>query len=40
MYANTVDPDKERTTVYYYEEDAAPTIYTFEQKSLWLSTEI
>lgn len=27
-----VDPDKERTTVYYYEEDAAPTIYTFEQK--------
>lgn len=27
-----VDPDKERTTVYYYEEDAAPTIYAFEQK--------
>ena len=26
-----VDPLKERVTVYYYEEDAAPTIYTFMQ---------
>ncbi len=26
-----VDPEKERTTVYHYEEDAAPTIYTFSQ---------
>lgn len=26
-----VDPEKERVTVYYYEEDAAPTLYTFEQ---------
>lgn len=24
-----VDPDKERITVYYYEEDAAPSLYTF-----------
>lgn len=27
-----VDPQKERTTVYYYEEDAAPTIIPFHQK--------
>ena len=26
-----VDPSKERTTVYHYEEDAAPTIYAFDQ---------
>lgn len=26
-----VDPAKERVTVYYYEEDAAPTIYSFSQ---------
>ena len=26
-----VDPEKERTTVYHYEEDAAPTIYAFSQ---------
>ena len=26
-----VDPVKERVTVYHYEEDAAPTIYTFMQ---------
>ena len=26
-----VDPEKERTTVYRYEEDAAPMIFTFEQ---------
>lgn len=26
-----VDPQKERTTVYYFEEDAAPTIFTFDQ---------
>lgn len=26
-----VDPEKERTTIYHYEEDAAPTIYTFSQ---------
>lgn len=26
-----VDPAKERTTVYHYEEDAAPTIYSFDQ---------
>ncbi len=26
-----VDPVKERVTVYYYEEDVAPTIYTFTQ---------
>ena len=26
-----VDPAKERTTVYRYEEDAAPMIFTFEQ---------
>lgn len=26
-----VDPMKERTTVYHYEKDAAPTIYTFTQ---------
>ena len=26
-----VDPVKERVTVYHYEEDAAPTIYTFTQ---------
>lgn len=26
-----VDPVKERVTVYHYEEDAAPTIYTFDQ---------
>lgn len=25
-----VDPAKERVTVYYYEEDAAPTLYTFD----------
>ncbi|HBN55717.1 MAG TPA: Uma2 family endonuclease [Lachnospiraceae bacterium] len=25
-----VDPDKERITVYYYEEDAAPSLYTFD----------
>lgn len=27
-----IDPQKERTTVYYYEEDAAPTIISFCQK--------
>lgn len=27
-----VDPEKERTTVYHYEEDAAPVIYSFEQE--------
>lgn len=27
-----VDPAKERTTVYRYEEDAAPTIFSFEQE--------
>lgn len=27
-----VDPAKERTTVYHYEDDAAPVIYTFVQK--------
>lgn len=27
-----IDPQKERTTVYYYEEDAAPTIIPFCQK--------
>ncbi len=26
-----VDPDRERTTVYRYEEDAAPTIFPFSQ---------
>ena len=26
-----VDPEKERVMVYYYEEDAAPTLHTFEQ---------
>lgn len=26
-----VDPQKQRTTIYHYEEDAAPIIYTFEQ---------
>ena len=26
-----LDPAKERTTVYHYEEDAAPTIYSFDQ---------
>ncbi len=26
-----VDPEKERTTVYRYEEDAAPTIFSFDQ---------
>ena len=26
-----VDPEKERTTVYHYEADDAPTIYTFIQ---------
>ena len=26
-----VDPDRERTTVYYYEEDAAPMIVPFDQ---------
>ena len=26
-----VDPEKERTTVYHYEADDAPTIYTFSQ---------
>ena len=26
-----VDPDKERTTVYHFEEDAAPTIFSFDQ---------
>lgn len=25
-----VDPAKERITVYYYEEDAAPSLYTFD----------
>ena len=25
-----VDPAKERVTVYYYEEDAAPSLYTFD----------
>lgn len=25
-----VDPDKEQITVYYYEEDAAPSLYTFD----------
>lgn len=27
-----IDPAKERTTVYHYEEDAAPTIYPFTQE--------
>ena len=27
-----VDPEKERTTVYHYEADDAPTIYTFSQE--------
>ena len=27
-----IDPEKERTTVYRYEEDAAPTIYIFSQE--------
>lgn len=27
-----VDPAKERTTVYHYEDDAAPVIYTFSQE--------
>ena len=27
-----VDPEKGRTTVYHYEEDAAPAIYAFEQE--------
>lgn len=38
LYANAgvreywiVDPDKERTTVYHFEEDAAPTIFSFDQ---------
>ena len=38
LYANSgvreywiVDPAKERTTVYRYEEDAAPTIIPFNQ---------
>ncbi|MBR4026990.1 MAG: Uma2 family endonuclease, partial [Lachnospiraceae bacterium] len=26
-----VDPQKERTTIYRYEEDAAPMIFSFEQ---------
>ena len=26
-----VDPEKERVTIYHYEEDAAPTIYLFTQ---------
>ena len=26
-----VDPAKERTTVYHFEEDAAPTIFSFDQ---------
>ncbi len=26
-----IDPEKERTTVYRYEEDAAPTIFLFDQ---------
>lgn len=26
-----IDPEKERITVYHYENDAAPTIYTFDQ---------
>ena len=26
-----VDPVKERVTVYHYEEDDAPTLYTFTQ---------
>ena len=26
-----VDPAKERTTIYRYEEDAAPTIFSFDQ---------
>ena len=26
-----VDPAKQRTTVYHYEEDAAPMIYLFDQ---------
>lgn len=26
-----VDPDRERTTIYYYEEDAAPMIVPFDQ---------
>ena len=26
-----IDPEKERTTVYHYEADDAPTIYTFSQ---------
>ena len=25
-----VDPEKERTTVYHYEEDAAPVIFSFD----------
>lgn len=27
-----VDPAKERTTVYHFEEDSAPVIYTFDQE--------
>lgn len=26
-----MDPAKERVTVYHYEDDAAPAIYSFEQ---------
>lgn len=26
-----VDPAKERTTIYQYDEDEAPTIFTFDQ---------
>ena len=39
LYANAgvreywiVDPVKERVTVYHFEDDAAPTIYTFDQE--------
>ncbi len=38
LYANAgvreywiVDPEKERTMVFYFEEDAAPAIYSFDQ---------
>lgn len=28
-----VDPEKERTTVYHYEEDAAPALYAFDHEA-------